>query len=89
MRLETTLRRMNSLRSKSFSSTTSRTAADEQLAMGGLDRLDPLAEIGVVDGNVAPADQRLAFLGNHLLDDLFDLGARLERSRGMKNWPIA
>ena len=49
--------------------------------MHRLDRLDALAEAGVVDGNVAPADQRLALGGDDLLDDLLDLGARLRVAR--------
>ena len=51
-------------------------STDEQLTLGGLDRLDPFAEVVVVDGNVAPADQGLALLDDHFFDDLFDQGAR-------------
>ena len=72
---------MNSRRSKSSSSATCRAAADEHLALHRLDRLDALAEVGIVDGHVAPADQRLPFGGDRLLDDRLDLGARLGVAR--------
>jgi len=47
-------------------------AADEDLAMRRLagDDLGRLGKTGIVDGHVAPAEERVAFLAHHFLDDL-------------------
>ena len=45
-------------------------AGDEDLLVHGLGGLDRLAELGVVDRHVAPAEQRQALVLDRLLDDL-------------------
>ncbi len=56
-----------------------RAAPDENLAVEGLGDRDfrRLGEAAVVDRHVAPAEQRLPFLGDHLAEDLLHLGAHL------------
>ncbi len=56
-------------------------AADEHLALHRLDRLHAFAEIGIVDRNVAPADQVAAFVGDRFGDDRLGAGARLRVAR--------
>ena len=58
-----------------------RTAADEDLPLNRLDRLHPLAQVRIVDGNVAPADEVVPFGGDGFLDDRLDFGARRRVAR--------
>ena len=58
-----------------------RTAADEDLPLNRLDRLHPLAQVRIVDGDVAPADEDVPFGGDGLLDDRLDFGARRRVAR--------
>ena len=59
----------------------SRAAADEDLAMDGLGRLDAFAESRGIDRHVAPAEKELAFVGDDFLDDPFDDLAAFEIAR--------
>ena len=49
--------------------------AHEDLAHHRLDRLNGIAEIGIVDGNITPANEGQALLAQHAVDDLLDFGA--------------
>ena len=55
--------------------------ADEHLALRRLDRLDALAEVGIVDRDVAPADQVAGFGGDRFGDDRLGALARLGVAR--------
>ena len=56
-------------------------AGDEHLTMHRLDRLDPRAEVGIVDGHVAPTDELLPLGDDRLLDEVFHGGARFGIAR--------
>ena len=49
-----------------------RAAPDEHLTMRRLGRLHGFAETGGIDRHIAPAEETLTFLDNHLLDDVLD-----------------